>query len=103
MIRKVIALKKFKTTEEYYKYCMLKFFKKNPPNKDTFFPLKNKECNDLFSEPENQLGIAVKVTDIGYVLQCIYENKELFSVTDNDFYKAIDKLFAVKEFPVISL
>lgn len=85
------------SAKEYYKQCVLYFFKKSPPDKDTFFPLIDKEPSDLFAEPENQLGISVKITGIGYVLQCVYQNEIAFSVTDNDFYKAVDKLFDVKE------
>lgn len=32
-----------------------------------------------------------------HVLQCVYQNEIAFSVTDNDFYKAVNKLFDVKE------
>jgi len=86
------------SAKEYYKQCVLYYFKRSPPDKDTFFPLIDKEPVDLFAEPENRLGISVKVMDIGYVLQCVYENEIAFSVTDNDFYKAVDKLFDVQEF-----
>ncbi len=106
--RKVIVLKRlnrcyslFKkgllSAKDYYKQCVLYYFKKSPPDKDVFFPLIDKEPVDLFAEPENKLGISVKVIDIGYVLQCVYENETVFSVTDNDFYKAVDKLFEVQE------
>lgn len=83
------------TTGEFYRQCILNFYKKSPPESDTFFQLKAKENADLFAESQVQLGISINVTDTGYTLKCIYEDEEQFSVSDADFYKAVDRLFKI--------
>lgn len=83
------------TSGEYYRQCILNFYRKSPPKSDTFFQLKAKENADLFAEPQAQLGISIKVESTGYTLKCIYEDEEQFSVSDVDFYKAVDRLFSV--------
>lgn len=81
------------TSGDYYRQCIRNFYKKSPPESDTFFLLKAKENVDLFAEPQAQLGVFIKVIDTGYILKYIYEDEEQFSVSDTDFYKAVDRLF----------
>lgn len=81
------------TSGEYYRQCVLNFYKKSPPKSDTFFQLKAKENTDLFAELQAQSGISIQVGSTGYTLKYIYEDKEQFSVTDTDFYSAVDRLF----------
>lgn len=89
----------FGTLEEYYKYCTKKYFRK-PPAEDKAFILE--EGTDGIHEIK--LGIWVSVTESGYILQCIFNDDYIFSVSDSSFDTAVSKFFSTEEFcGIISL
>ena len=72
-----------------YRKCFEKCFRK-PPVCDTVFCLQEED------DTHPELAVEIMVTGIGYTLQCVYNHKVDFSVTDDGFFIAVEKLFSTK-------